>query len=155
MIKSIELAIGICKQFEGIHLIPYECPAGIPTIGYGSTIWENGSRVKLTDSEITIGRAESLLANHLRKYCLNVIKDTCPNILKSINKTAAILDFIYNIGEPKFKSSTLLKKLLLLDWDSASKEILRWDRVGQQRLNGLTKRRKAEYNLFLKEDING
>ena len=52
------LAAKLCRRFEGLYLRPYLCPAGVPTIGYGSTVYENGMAVQLTDPPITRERAE-------------------------------------------------------------------------------------------------
>ena len=58
--------INIIKKCEGLELKPYLCPAGVPTIGYGSTRYENGERIKLTDAPITEERANALLLNTLK-----------------------------------------------------------------------------------------
>ena len=48
-----QLGIDLIKKFEGFKAKPYKCPAGVNTIGYGSTFYPDGSKVKLTDPEIT------------------------------------------------------------------------------------------------------
>lgn len=62
--------------------------------------------------------------------------------------------FVYNLGEPKFKSSTLLKKLNRGDHVGACNELPRWDKgmyKGKlQPIPGLTKRRAAEREICLK-----
>ena len=40
---NLDIAVALCKHFEGLYLKPYICPAGVPTIGYGSTS-TNGRR---------------------------------------------------------------------------------------------------------------
>ena len=53
----------LIKEFEGLSLKPYKCSAGVPTIGYGSTYYENGIKVQMSDVPITGARAEILLKN--------------------------------------------------------------------------------------------
>ena len=48
--------LDLIKSFEGMKLAAYKCPAGIPTIGYGST----GPHVKM-GMTITRDEAETLL----------------------------------------------------------------------------------------------
>ena len=50
--------LDLIKHFEGFRSVPYLCSAGVPTIGYGSTYYANGTRVKLSDSPISEDWAE-------------------------------------------------------------------------------------------------
>lgn len=53
--------LNLIKDFEGLRLKPYLCSASVPTIGYGNTFYEDGTKVKLTDKPITNERAIELL----------------------------------------------------------------------------------------------
>jgi GH24 family phage-related lysozyme (muramidase) len=50
---AVELAAALCRRFEGFFSHPYLCPAGVPTIGYGATYYEDGRKVTLRDPPIT------------------------------------------------------------------------------------------------------
>lgn len=39
--KISDNGLNIIKTFEGLSLVPYICPAGNVTIGYGNTYYEN------------------------------------------------------------------------------------------------------------------
>lgn len=65
------------------------------------------------------------------------------------NQFDALVSFAFNLGLGNLKSSTLLKKLNASDYIGASKEFERWNRAGGKVLNGLTRRRIAERDLFL------
>jgi lysozyme len=65
------------------------------------------------------------------------------------NQFDALVDFSFNLGLGNLGSSTLLKKLNAGDIKGAAEEFLRWDKAGGKVLAGLTKRRKAERDLFL------
>jgi lysozyme len=61
----------------------------------------------------------------------------------------AYVSLTYNIGSGAFCRSTLVRKLNAQDYTGACKEILRWNKAGGRVLNGLTKRRPADYNTCM------
>lgn len=88
---------------------PYLCPAGVPTIGYGATFYENGRKVKLTDPPITEERAKALMMNTLKPIARYV--DTfCRDDINQY-QFDAIGDFVFNVGPGAFQRSTLLKMI--------------------------------------------
>ena len=137
----------LIKSFEGFRAIAYICPAGVPTIGYGTTRI-NGSRVK-EGMKITSDEAEVFLEQDLK-----VFEDAINhNVLVEINQNQfdALVSFVYNVGIANFKKSTLLKKLNKGYYEEASNQLLRWTRAGGKVLNGLVRRREAEKELFLED----
>ena len=146
---AITLAAALCRSFEGLYLKPYLCPAGVPTIGYGSTRYENGVRVTLADPPITKERAEALLMWELRTICFPSATRLCPKILEwGASATAALLDFVYNLGSGNLASSTLRKRILANDKSGAKIELKRWVRGGGRVLPGLVSRRNAEVAIM-------
>lgn len=144
--KGSQKLIDLIKKFEGCKLEAYKCPAGIPTIGFGSTLYENGERIKLGD-KIDLKRAEQLLANTLGTYELFVDANTRDDI--SQGQFDALVDFAYNCGNGNLKSSTLLKKVNLNPNDKTIKdEFMKWTRANGKIMNGLINRRKAEVGVY-------
>lgn len=144
--KGSQKLIDLIKKFEGCKLEAYKCPAGIPTIGFGSTLYENGERIKLGD-KIDLKRAEQLLANTLGTYELFVDANTRDDI--SQGQFDALVDFAYNCGNGNLKSSTLLKKVNLNPNDKTIKdEFMKWTRANGKIMNGLINRRKAEVEVY-------
>lgn len=93
---------------EGLRLEVYrDKKNGVPTIGYGSTYWEDGRKVKMTDLGITKYRATNLLRITLKHYELTVYSTTRDDINQ--NQFNALVDMCYNVGVQNFKDSTLLK----------------------------------------------
>jgi lysozyme len=131
-----------------MYLKPYLCPANVPTIGVGSTFYENGTRVSLADSAISRQRAMALLEWELN-HCLPKVRRLCP-ALKDWGEqaTGAILDFAFNCGTGALQSSTLRKRINADDLDGAKTELMRWVRGGGKVLPGLVKRRAAEIALL-------
>jgi lysozyme len=138
----------LIKEFEGFRAMAYLCPANVVTIGYGTTRIR-GKAVKL-GMQITTEEAELFLEEDLKSF-----EDTVNQNVKielSQNQFDALVCFVYNIGAANFKKSTLLKKINANKLIEASEEFLKWNKAGGKTLAGLTRRRKAEQKLFLKED---
>lgn len=142
-IKGIELL----KRFEGFRSKPYLCSAGVPTIGFGATYYSNGVKVKLTDSTINELDATNLLKMMLTLFETAVSMSVKSNINQ--NQFDALVCFCYNVGVGAFKSSTLLKKVNLNPKDFTIKlEFLKWNKSNGKTIDGLTKRRTDESNLY-------
>lgn len=134
----------IIKQFEGLRLNSYICPAGVPTIGYGTTVYPNGEKVKIGES-ISKSMAEKLLDTDVEA---RIIEMKLPNHLND-NQKSALVSFAYNVGTGAWLKSTLRKKVLLNSNDpSIRDEFMKWVNKGSKFEEGLTKRRKAEADLY-------
>ena len=146
--KTSEKGLALIKEFEGFQSKPYKCPAGVPTIGYGSTFYLNGSKVKLTDRAITEKEATDLLVKSLVKYEHTV--NVTVKVPLDQNEFDALVSFVYNLGAGNFISSTLLK---LINSEAPPAEIaqqfIKWNKCNGEPLAGLTRRREAERDLYL------
>jgi lysozyme len=145
--KIGKLGKDLIKEFEGLSLHPYLCPSGRPTIGYGNTYYENGQKVKLTDPIITIDRANELFENIVNKDFASFV-DRYVNVELNQNQFDALVSFTYNLGPVNFRNSTLLKKINLKDFNGAANEFQRWNRANGKIIDGLTRRRIREKELF-------
>ena len=138
----------LIKEFEGCKLVAYQCSAGRWTIGYGNTFWEDGRPIKPGD-RITQERAEKLLDIILKDFS-DRIEKTIKTILTE-NQKSALLSFTYNVGIANLQKSTLLKKVNFNPNDPTIRlEFMKWNKAGGKVLNGLTRRREAEANLYFK-----
>lgn len=138
--------ITLIKKYEGFRSKPYKCPAGIWTIGYGSTFYINGEKVSQHDSEISETFASELLENVVNDFAIKI--DRLIKVSLNQNQFDALVSFTYNVGIGAFSKSTLLKKLNNADFDGASKEFKRWNKANGKVLNGLVNRRNDESKLF-------
>lgn len=145
---------GFLSHFEGLVLHPYKDKAGVPTIGYGSTFYENGDKVAMSDPSITADRALEL-AQHTLKDFVNEVNALAPGVNQ--NQFDSLLDFEYNEGDGALRTSTLLKRVKA----QASPDLIRqafmmWVKVKNPKTQQLetddwqVKRRTAEADLFLK-----
>lgn len=141
--------IELIKQFEGLSLKPYLDAVNIPTIGFGNTYYEDGTKVTLKDKPITEQRATELLEFIANKTFGENINKVVKVPLNQ-NQFDALVSFAYNIGNKNFNWSTLLKKLDQSDYEGASLEFGRWNQASGKILSGLVLRRQKEKELFLK-----
>lgn len=152
---NLELATELCRRFEGFRSKPYICPAGVPTIGYGSTYYPGGRKVTMADAPVTESQARAMLvAELLHTYAPGVIRQ-CPGLLPLAlmaddwRKLNAIVDFAYNLGVGRLQTSTLRRRINAGDWQGAQTELMKWVRGGGRVLPGLVARRRAECELLV------
>ena len=145
--KTASPGKGIIKEFEGFRATAYLCPAGVWTVGYGTTRI-NGKPVK-ENVKITTQEAEDFLEQDLKRFEDGVNRLVQVEITQ--NQFDALVSFVYNLGIGSLQKSTLLKKINAGLFDEAAEQFLKWDKAGGKKLAGLTRRRKAERELFLRE----
>jgi lysozyme len=142
-IQALAVASLLIRRWEGFRSVPYLCPAGVPTIGYGFTHYADGRMVTLSDPPMTRAQAQSLLEHLVRtKYMRDTIR-LCPTI-DSPARLGAITDFAFNLGSGNLRASSLRRKILANDWEAVPAELRKWVRAGGRVLKGLVLRREAE-----------
>ncbi len=145
--KISQKGLDLLKRFEGVRLKPYLCPAGIPTISIGCTYYPDGTKVRMTDPEITQARATEIFLNVLKHYESSVDSFTRDDITQ--NQFDALVSFAYNVGTGALKKSTLLKKVNANPNDKfIESQFLIWNKVNGVPVKGLTLRRQAESKLY-------
>lgn len=148
IVVSGSAAIGISQftsSHEGRRYVAYQDSGGVWTVcdGHTKTVKHN---YKYSDAECDalhkedIDEASAIVNRHV-KVELNLFQ------------RAALVDFVFNLGEGKFKKSTLLKLINEKKYDAACDELLKWNkgRVNGNLvvLKGLDTRRKEERELCL------
>jgi lysozyme len=146
-VDTVAIAADLAKRFEGLDLTPYLCPAGVPTIGYGATYYEDGRAVTLKDQPITKERAQALLLWMIRTKYLPAVAKCCP-AADSPERIAALIDFTFNLGARALAGSTLRKRVNAHRWQDVPFELRKWNKAGGRVLRGLTLRREAEISLL-------
>jgi lysozyme len=144
---AVTVAAALARRFEGCYLTPYLCPAGVPTIGYGATYYEDGTRVTLLDPAVTRERADALLLWMVRTVYLPSVLRLCPGI-DNPQRLAAIIDFAFNLGAGTLKASTLRRKINAGQWNDVPYELRKWVKGGGKVLRGLVIRRDTEAALI-------
>lgn len=132
----------LIKKYEGFRAKAYKCPAGVWTIGYGTTVM-NGVPV-CEGMEISEERAEQLLGEWVKKEVMPYISDLN---LKG-KQLEAVISLVYNVGGNAFKKSKLRQALINKDYVNIAKE---WDFGFNSKLKGLVKRRVEELYYYMSE----
>lgn len=149
--RSISNAgLAMIKRFEGLRLVAYQDSVGVWTIGYGHT------RAVRSGDVCTEAEADTFLRDDCREAEVGV--NWLIKVPITQSQFDALMSFSFNLGtdiDEDFKAeglgdSTLLKKLNLGDHQGAADEFLRWNKAGGKVLAGLTARREAERELFLR-----
>lgn len=141
MTQSSRKGLGLIQQFEGCKLSAYLCPAGVWTIGWGRTI-----NVKRGDS-CTQAQADAWLVQEYDAFERKV--RALIKVAVTPNQLGALVSFAYNVGVGALQFSTLLRLLNQGDHAGAAAQFARWNKAGGKTLAGLTRRRKAEADLFV------
>ena len=134
--------LALIKSFEGLRLDAYPDPgtgAEPITIGYGHT-----GGVKL-GARITEAQAEAFLREDLRRFERAVIR-LAPKTTQ--NQFDALVAFSFNVGEGALGGSTLLKLHNAGKYAEAKAQFARWNKAAGRVMNGLTRRRAAEAELY-------
>jgi lysozyme len=145
----------LIAQFEGLRLKPYLCSAGVPTIGYGSTFYPSGRKVTMRDKPITQETAFWMLKQVANMFA----KDVDSLVTSDINQNQfnALVSFAFNLGSdidadniPEgLGDSRLLRRVNANPNDpEIAREFVKWNKAGGRVLDGLTKRRLKEAELY-------
>lgn len=153
-----EAAAVIVMKRETFRAKPYICPAGKPTIGYGTTRYPNGVKVTMNDKPCTEVQA---------RFWMNAAFDRIFAELQALvrvplthNQWNALISLAYNIGvgvhdgiKGDLADSTLLDCINKRDFAGAAAQFLVWNKAHVNGklvvLAGLTTRRQEEQALFL------
>lgn len=136
--------VALIEKYEGFRAQAYKCPAGVWTVGYGTTVYPDGTPVKKGDT-VTKAKAEAYLVDYLNKKVRPYLK----GLKLKPSQQAAIESIVYNVGNGFFRSKcfTAIKEK---DWGTVYNN---WDWIkgGGKVLPGLIKRRSEELYLFFKD----
>ena len=146
--KAIELAVQLCIHFEGFSATPYLCPAGYWTIGYGTVYKPDGSRVTQDHPAISKALALEWLQHEVENNYMPAVLAATPNLIKYPQLLGAMTDFAYNLGGPRYRASTLARRINEENWIEARRQLLLWTRGGGRVLPGLVLRRQSEAKFF-------
>ena len=146
--QALILAADLCRFFEGFSSKPYICPAGYPTIGYGTVYKADGTKVTMQDAPISRELANQWLMRELRNNYMAGVLKASPILIRNQRLLAAITDFAYNLGVGRYRASTLKRRVDSNDLIGVETELRKWIRGGGKVLPGLVKRRQAEIDLL-------
>lgn len=130
----------LIRHFEGCKLVPYVCPAGVWTVGWGAT-----GRGVVPGVPWTQAQADARLEQDARAFAA-AVRQASPTLDGAA--WCAIADFAFNLGAGAYRGSTLRRRVDAGDWQGAREQLARWVWGGGKRLPGLVRRRAAEAALL-------
>ena len=147
IITSSNNCTDLIKHYEGLFLKAYLCPANVWTIGYGTTIYSTGIKVKQGDV-CTNEQALAFLKNDLVYFEKMVDAYTRDDITQQ--QFDGLVSFCYNLGPKNLKDSTLLKVINAnpVNYAGIEEQWLKWNKANGKALLGLTRRRNAEFYYY-------
>lgn len=145
---AIAAALPLIEEFEGFSAHPYVCPAGVWTIGFGSTTDEDGNPITAETAPWTRQRAEARMLTILAAISKRL--DANVHVVLNAHQKAALLSFCYNLGTGAFLKSTMFHMIQASRITAAAGQFDLWVHGGGVVLPGLVKRRAAEKALYLK-----
>lgn len=158
------VGLELIQSFEGLPNAgrPYNDPVGHATVGFGhllhfgpvtdndrNDVWLDGQK---TPGRLTRAEALKLLRRDLERGYEPAVRQL--GVPLSQNQYDALVSFVFNVGTGAIAPSTGVGRALRdRRYQDAANELLRWDKAGNppKPLAGLTRRRRAERALFLKE----
>ena len=145
MVVSL-FGVDLICGFEGKRLVAYDDGVGVWTIGFGTTVYPNGIKVKKGDT-CTEAQAKAYMAYDLKKFESAV--NNAVKVPLNQNQFDALVSLAYNIGTDAFSKSTLVKKLNANNIRGAADQFDVWVNAGGKRMQGLVNRRAREKALFI------
>jgi lysozyme len=142
MRHASEDGLRLIRRFEGFSAVPYLCPAGYLTVGYGHVVKNpDAFRQPITEDEAT--EILTVDVEMAERAVLRLI-----SVPLTDGQFDALVSFTFNLGAGALQRSTLRRKVNREDHEDAAAEFLRWVWAGGRKLNGLIRRRQAEAALY-------
>lgn len=141
---AVALAVSIVGTFEGLRLNTYKDVIGVPTVCYGET------RGVKDGQRFTKEACNEMLAERLVEF--NAVVSECVTAPTPEHRRAALLSFVYNVGQGTFCRSSVVRLLNNGDVKGGCDALLLYVKAGGRTLRGLENRRKAEREFCLRED---
>ena len=133
---AVAILLVLLPFFEGVSLTAYRDSAGVWTICYGHT------------RGVTAGMVATMA------QCVAWLEEDIDIALDGVDRNvrvpiteverAALGDFVFNLGEPALRQSTLLRLINAGRKVEACNEYKRWVNAGGRKLNELVKRRNVD-----------
>lgn len=154
-----EALIARAKKDESFRSQPYKCPAGVWTIGFGTTrYFDTGKLVQETDKPIDEKEGDRLIRGWFAKYVSPLVDRLCRDDLNQ-NEFDAIADFVYNAGATYRDKNGKIRHFNL--FEKVNRKIPEaelaayWSKLcitGRGKvLGGLIKRRQEEIEMYFQK----
>lgn len=137
-----EDGLRLIRRFEGFAAVPYLCPAGYLTVGYGHVV-KNPEAFRQPITEVEATEILTIDVETAERAVLRLI-----SVSLTDGQFDALVSFTFNLGAGALQRSTLRRKANREEHEDVPVEFLRWVWAGGRKLNGLIRRRQAEAALY-------
>ncbi|KAJ5082721.1 hypothetical protein N7532_011764 [Penicillium argentinense] len=144
-----ENGLNLIKSFESFEPSVYDDGFGNPTIGYGHLCGDSTCS-EVPNQPLTEESASQLLAGDLVTYQDALTNALADPVTLNDNQYAALVSWTYNIGNGNMESSDLVSRMNAGEdvVTVAHDELPQWNKANGEVVDGLTRRRTAELDLF-------
>lgn len=111
--------LALIRRFEGFSPTVYDCPAGLPTIGYGHVVGRGETFGRIGERE-----AERLLLGDARIAARAVARLISAQLRQG--QFDALVSFTFNLGAGKLQASTLRRVVNRHEHAAVPAELMRW-----------------------------
>lgn len=139
--RASQTAIALIKKYEGFQSVPYRCPAGYWTVGYGHVLALHDAHLPVTREE-----AEQLLQQDVRRAERSV--NALVTVPLAQPQFDALVSFVFNFGSGAFERSTLRREVNRQAHEHVPDQFMRWVYAGGRKMVGLQRRRAEESMLY-------
>lgn len=122
MVLSMAAFVGLTAEEHFTEQAVIPTKGDRPTVGFGSTFWEDGTPVKMGD-RITPVRAVHLASIHVSKE-ENIFRKSLPGVMLSQAEYDIYMKWVYQFGTGNWMRSSMRKKLILGDYAGACGALL-------------------------------
>lgn len=142
-----DAGIDFIAKFEGRRMAVYLDPVGLPTVGVGHLLTAAEKKKWPVGHKLSTAEVNELFRKDVKRF-EDAVNSKVKVPLRQ-NEFDALVSLAFNIGTGALSKSTVLRRLNAGDRHGAADAFLSWNKAGGRVLNGLTRRRKAEREMFL------
>ncbi len=141
MMEASGAAYALIREFEGLKCEAYQCSAKVWTIGYGHTRGvRKGQRCDLRQAEQWLKEDVEEAERGVRSLFKWPLTQ---------NQFDALVSFVFNLGAMQISGTGIQSLINSGDMAAAAERLLKWNIADNKVSEGLTRRRRAERELFL------
>ena len=144
--KASKKCLDMLAHHEGVRRKPYQCPAGLWTVGVGHLIGDGKSLPDSWNRTFSLEEVYELLAKDVAKFERGVSKLIPVQLSQS--EFDCLVSFSFNLGLGTLQRSTVRQALIRGDKIAAMESLRKYNKAGGKVLKGLDNRRKDEEALF-------
>lgn len=144
-VAGLALTVAFVGGWEGLRLVAYRDPVGVPTVCYGET-----RGVEMGDRH-TEAECDAMLIEALEDFEQGIRRCIEPWSDLPVKTRVALVSWAYNVGVGAACGSTAVRRINAGQYRAGCDAVTWWDKAGGRTLPGLVNRRAAEHALCVED----